>query len=180
MLETLNLILLAAITGLLWAMVSRQSRLEGRLARLDRLEEIRGTLNRIAEAGGDLELRRLEHVLIDIRDGQKRLEERLLQLAESAREDVRLEPSVATTREKERPSAATLSERVVNRLLAMGYERILVITPFEDLARMLEENGEGDVLVEARRAGALCKGRVAIRAGGIAAVELKGSHAMFP
>lgn len=181
MLETLNLILLTAITGLLWAMVSRQSRLESRLRHLDRLEEIRSTVQRISEAGGDLEWRRLEHVLIDIRDGQKRLEERLLQLAESAHQDLRLEPSVVPTKgEVERPSGAGLSERIVNRLLAMGYERIMVLTSLEELAEMLEEGGEGDVQVEARRAGAVCKGRVAIRGGAIAAVDLKGSHAMFP
>jgi hypothetical protein len=181
MLETLDLILLIAITGLLWTMVSRQSRLENRLAQLDRLDEIRGQISRIAEGSGDLELRRLEHVLIDIRDGQKRLEERLLQMAEVTHQEGGLDAmSTPSSREAERPTGAGLSERIVNRLLAMGYERIMVLTPFEELAGMLGESGEGDVQVEARRAGAVCKGRVAIRGGVIAAVELKGSHAMFP
>ena len=181
MLETLAIILLTAITGFLWAMVNRQSRLEGRLSRLDRLDEIRNQVTRIADAGGDLELRRLEHVLIDIRDGQKRLEERLLNLAETARKELNLEPdSSPVRRDPERPSGPNLSERIINRLLVMGYERIVLVTPFDELTAILEAGGDGEVLVEARRAGAVCKGRVVLRGASIAAVELKGTHAMFP
>lgn len=179
MIETLALILLATIAGLLWAMVSRQRTVESRLARLDRLDEIKRQVARIAEAGGDLELRRLEHVLIDIRDGQKRLEERLLQLAESPRGEGGPEAEGARAPgEPERQPPAHLSERITNRLLAMGYERIRVLTPLEELAALVE--GDGDVQVEARRAGAVCKGRVALRSGVISGVELKASHAMFP
>jgi hypothetical protein len=181
MLETLALILLAAITGLLWALVSRQRTVESRLGRLDRLDEIQRQVTRLADAGGDLELRRLEHVLIDIRDGQKRLEERLLQLAESARQQAAREPAEdPTRREPERNPGAHLSERILNRLLAMGYERIQLLASLEELAALVAEGGDGDVQVEARRAGAVCKGRVAIRRGSIAGVELTGSHAMFP
>lgn len=180
MLETLALILLATITVLLWALVSRLSRLESRLDPLRRLDEIKSQVVRLAEAGGDIELRRLEHVLIDIRDGQKRLEERLLQLAESPRSAEGDDAAPTRPRDLERPSAAGLSERITNRLLAMGYERIQVLTPFEELTRLQAEAGDGEVQVEARRAGAVCKGRVAVRKGVIAAVELKASHAMFP
>jgi len=181
MIETLALILLATIAGLLWAMVSRQRTFESRLARLDRLDEIKRQVARIAEAGGDLELRRLEHVLIDIRDGQKRLEERLLQLAESPRGEGGPEAeSARAPGEPERQPSVHLSERITNRLLAMGYERIRVLTPLEELAALVDEDGDGDVQVEARRAGAVCKGRVALRAGVISGVELKASHAMFP
>lgn len=181
MVETLNLILLATIAGLLWAMMSRQRIVESRLARLDRLDEIQRQVARIAEAGGDLELRRLEHVLIDIRDGQKRLEERLLQLAETSGKEAVLEPDAPRPRrELERNPGAKLSERITNRLLAMGYERIQLLAPLEELAELAEGEGDGDVQVEARRAGAVCKGRVAMRGGSIAGVELKASHAMFP
>lgn len=182
MTETLQLILLAAICGLLWTLVNRQRALEDVLTRLDRLEEIRAQVAKLAASGGDLDLRRLEHVLIDIRDGHKRLEERLLQLAEVAHSAPTMEvPMPSTAREPERKSGGALSERVVNRLLAMGYERIQVVTPIDELQAMLDgEEQAGDVLVEARRAGAACKGRVAIRAGSISGVELKSAHAMFP
>ncbi|MFT7667691.1 MAG: hypothetical protein ACI8X5_000374 [Planctomycetota bacterium] len=181
MLETLAIILLTAITAILWTMVNRQSRMESRLGRLDRLDEIRSQVTRIADAGGDLELRRLEHVLIDIRDGQKRFEERLLLQAESARQEAQLEPHLTpVTKDAERSSRSSLSERIHNRLLAMGYERIQLLTPFEELSEIVEQGGEGEVMAEARLAGAVCKGRIVIRGGTIAAVELKGSHAMFP
>jgi hypothetical protein len=184
MVETLTLILLATIACLLWAMMSRQRIVESRLQRLDRLEEIQRQVGRIAEAGGDLELRRLEHVLIDIRDGQKRLEERLLHLAEtSGKESVLESDSPHNRREPERNPGTHLSERITNRLLAMGYERIQLLSSLEELSELAMGEGEaedGDVQVEARRAGAVCKGRVAMRSGAIAGVELKASHGMFP
>jgi len=180
MLETLTLILLAVIAGLLWAIVARQRTMEDRLQRLDRLDDIKGHVARIADSGGELDLRRLEHVLIDMRDGQKRLEEKLLSLAEVARKEASRAPESVGTREPERPSVAALTERIHSRLLAMGYERIELITPFEELSELLEGGGDGEVVAEARRAGASCKGRVTLRGGAIANVDLSGSHAMFP
>jgi hypothetical protein len=181
MLDTLTLTLLITITGLLWVISNRLRSAGDRLGRLDRLDDIRTQVTRMAEAGGDLELRRLEHVLIDIRDGQKRLEERLLALAESARGLAEAEADGGVTPlPAARPSTTSLSERIHNRLLAMGYERILLTTSVEDLALLIEEGGNGDVCVEARMAGAVCKGRVSLREGTIAGVQLKGSHAMFP
>jgi hypothetical protein len=38
----------------------------------------------------------------------------------------------------------------------------------------------GDVLVEARREGALCKGRVRIRSGRIESVQLQPAFPIFP
>ncbi len=181
MTETLQLIFLAAICGFLWSMTSRLRALEELSGRLDRLDEIKNQLARLANTGGELDLRRLEHVLIDIRDGHKRLEDRLLQLAEAARDEARLEtPAPSSTREPERKSGSGLGERVVNRLLAMGYERIQLVTPVEEIQAFLDEGGEGEVLVEARRGGAVCKGRIVIRAGSIAGVEFKTAHSMFP
>lgn len=178
MLETLALIFLTAITGLLWVLVTRQRTVEDRLVRLDRLDEIRTHVARLADSGSELDLRRLEHVLIDIRDGQKRLEERLLLLAETG--STSREETVSISREPERSPGPGLSERIINRLLAMGYERIQVLTKAEEIAAFLAEGGEGDVLVQARRAGATCKGRVVVRGGTIAGVELKSAHGMFP
>ena len=188
MLETLALILLAVMAGLLWAIVARQRTMEDRLARLDRLDDIRAHVAKIADSGGklagergDIDLRRLEHVLIDMRDGQKRLEEKLLALAEVARKEATRAPeSAESVRAPERPTVAALTERVHNRLLAMGYERIEIVTPFEELSALLEAGGDGELVAEARRAGASCKGRIRLRGGAIAAVDLSGSHAMFP
>lgn len=180
MLETLAVILLVAMTILVWVLVQRQRVVEDRLTRLDRLDEIRTLLARIAESGGDLDLRRLEHVLIDIREGQKRLEQRLLQLAESASTSFQEERS-SGAREPERSPITSLTERVTNRLLAMGYERIQILSSTEEIAQLLDqEGGDGDLLVQARRAGATCKGRVAVNGGVIAGVELKSAHSMFP
>ena len=181
MTETLQLLFLAAISGLLWILVNRQRALEDVLARLDRLDEIRAQVGKLAASGGELDLRRLEHVLIDIRDGQKRLEERLLQLAETAHEASVLEPPTPShSPQPERKPGLGLSERIVNRLLAMGYERVQLLTTLEELQEFLARDGDGDVLVEARRAGAVCKGRVSVRGGSIAGVELKSAHSMFP
>ena len=179
MLETLSLILLITIAGLLWVICNRLRSSEDRLGRLDRLDDIRSQVTRMAEAGSDLELRRLEHVLIDIRDGHKRLEEKLLILAESNRSQAQSGPQPSTPL-AELPGSTSLSERIHNRLLAMGYERIQLVTPVEELSALLEAGGDGDVAVEARRAGAVCKGRVSLLQGTIAGVELKANHAMFP
>lgn len=180
--NTIVLILLVTITGLLWVLVQRQRVIEDRLTRLDRLAEIRTLLAKMAESGGDLDLRRLEHVLIDMREGQKRLEQRLLQLAESASSASSFaESSAPGARERERSSISSLTERVTNRLLAMGYERIQILSSTEELAQLLDpEASDGDLLVQARRAGATCKGRVSIHGGVISGVELKSAHAMFP
>jgi len=180
MIDTLNLILLALIAGLLWALVTRQRALDERLARLDRLDDIRAAVQRMAGSGEALDLRRLEHVLIDMRDGQKRLEERLVGLAEVSRKEASRDPGSAEPRGPERPTAAGLVERVHGRLMAMGYERIELLTGSEEIAALLAAGGDGEVRVEARRDGASCKGRVRLAAGVIAAVELQASHAMFP
>lgn len=181
MTETIQLLFLAAISWLLWTLVNRQRALDEVVTRLAKLEEIRAQVARLAESSGGLDPRRLEHVLIDIRDGQKRLEERLIQFAEAAGEAAAT-PEVApsTGAEGERRSSVGLAERITNRLLAMGYERIQLVTSLEELQEMLDRGEASDVLVEARKAGATCKGRVTIEGGRIAGVELKSAHAMFP
>lgn len=177
--ETVQLILLTVMTGLLWLLVSRQRGLEQRLKGLERLDEIKKHVAKLSDSGAGLDLRRLEHVLIDIRDGQKRLSERLLQLAESAhREGVTETEIIPAAREPERHAGSSLGERITNRLLAMGYERIQLLSSTAELAELIDEDGE--VGVEARRDGAACKGRISIRGGTIADVELKSTHTMFP
>jgi hypothetical protein len=167
--------LLAAATGALWLLVVRLRRVEGRLAHLDRLEEIHGSLKRFEEDRGALDVRRLEHVLIDIRDGQKRVEDRTLAVLESARGSGRspgaLEPVSAG-------SGSALADRIVTRLIALGYERVQLVTPVAKIAEMLES--EGEVAVEARRDGAACKGRILVRRGAIADVQIQAAYSVFP
>ena len=73
---------------------------------------------------------------------------------------------------------ASLSERVMSRLLAMGFERIEVLTSHEDLDAIGE--GDGDVLVEARKGGAMHKGRAIVKAGSISDVRLRSAYESFP
>jgi hypothetical protein len=180
MTETLQLLFLAIICGFLWSLSSRQRVLDKVLARLDGLAEIQSQIASLAASGSELDLRRLEHVLIDIREGHKRLEERLLQIAETSHHSASGETPEPAAGDPRRSAGSGLSERVMNRLLAMGYERIQILTTIEEIDALSAPSREGELLVEARRAGAVCKGRVAIRAGSIVAVELKSAHAMFP
>lgn len=167
LLAEIAIALLAAVAVvLLWMLLARARTIEARLRELERLEPIQSGLTKLGQAREGLDLRRLEHVLIDMRDGQKRLEQRLMQLAESG------------APEAERKAVAPIAERIVNRLLAMGCERIQIVTPGDELPD--PGCGSGEVLVEARRAGAGCKGRVIVRDGTIAAIDLKSTHSMFP
>jgi len=161
--------------GALYALVGRLRRVESELAGLAALDEILTTLRRLAESHGDLDLRRLEHVLIDIRDGQRRVEDGVLRVLESARAD--REHAAAGSAVVERPEVG-LFERVVNRLLALGYGRVQLVTGNAELEAMAASDGE--ILVEARRDGASCKGRVLVRGGAITEVELKPAYTIFP
>jgi hypothetical protein len=84
--------------------------------------------------------------------------------------------------ERVQGAPANLGERVVNRLLALGYERVRLITSPEDLAALAAEprGGNGEITVEARRDGALCKGRVLLRSGALTEVEIRPSYSVFP
>ena len=70
-----------------------------------------------------------------------------------------------------------LAERVTDRLLALGYDRIEFITAPEELEL---DGGEGEVRIEARRGGAPHKGRVTVRDGKIVDVQLRSSYEIFP
>jgi len=170
-----SVVLLAASAVGLWLVLARLRRLESKIAGLGRLEGIHGTLERMQEARGELDLRRIEHVLIDIRDGQKRVEDRMLAVLERSA-GVRgggsaLEPVSAG-------SAEALADRIVTRLLALGYERVHLVTPSEEIGEMIA--GEGAVTVEARREGTACKGRIVVRRGAIVDVQLQSAYTAFP
>jgi hypothetical protein len=70
-----------------------------------------------------------------------------------------------------------LADRVVSRLLALGYERITFVTPPAELDA---GRSELDIVVEARRDGAACKGRVLVRGGRIHDIQIQSAYAAFP
>ena len=154
-----------------WAVARRLDRLRGALGALGTLEELQRTLARWLGERDDLDLRRIEHLLIDLRDGSRRLEELLLRHEERRVGGPSGEALVAL-------SGAGLGERVVTRLVALGYERIELVTPHQELEAF--GSAGGDILVEARREGVLCKGRVRIRGGHIEAVQLQPAFPIFP
>ncbi len=114
--------------------------------------------------GQALDLRRIEHLLVDIRDGNKRLEERWTLAMEAP--------------DLDKGGSLPLGERVRIRLLSLGFERIEILTPTEYHSGLLE--GGGEILVEARRGGASYKGKVRIEDGMLMDVNLRPSHTMFP
>jgi len=161
--------------GAAWSLVARVRELGARAAPLDHLETLARDVRKLTEERGDLDLRRIEHVLIELRDSQKRLEDALLRHAEATREAlVRGDGTAALAA----PAGDGLGERAVNRLLAMGYERIQLVTRHEKLLELVARDGE--ILVEAQKAGVLHKGRVLVRSGRIANVELHPAYSIFP
>lgn len=169
------LVAVVASTALLYSQIARQAAAQ-RTGNADaQLAEIAALLKTLANAQTGLDLRRLEHVLIDIRDGQKRVEDRLLATLEArsggAASRTALEPVGSAV-------ATALPERIVTRLLALGYERIQFVTPLADVQKLSAMDGE--VLVEARRDGAACKGRVILRGGTIADLQIQSAYSIFP
>ena len=179
---------MVVLIALLAALLVRARQSEASLRKLDGLADLHSAMKRAGESRDALDLRRVEHVLIDIRDGQKRLEERLFALVE-ARHRRSSQTSSSSARESKGGSGRTngssppisgaaLSDRIVDRLLALGYERVEIITPLDKLEVLAREGGEAQV--EARRDGALHKGRAIVRAGTIADVQLRASYEIFP
>ncbi|MAF64662.1 MAG: hypothetical protein CMJ84_03240 [Planctomycetes bacterium] len=165
-----GLLILGVVACALGAVVVWRLRLlDERLEVLEAIEPVGEDLERVAAVAESLDLGRLEHLLSELRDSQKRLNERLLFLAEE-----RGRPGEVAA---ETTQPVPLGERITNRLLAMGFEGIQLLggpEALEDCA------AEADVVVEARRGGAFCKGRVRVRDGVIAQVDLRTAHSMFP
>lgn len=156
-----------------WLLHTRLRELARLAERLSALEPIQTTLARVAREREDLDLRRIEHVLIEIRDGQRRLEDSLLRASQVAYHGEAARGAPAA-------DGAGLSERIVQRLIAHGYEHVQVVPTLEELAKLFEGGGSHEVLVEARRAGVQCKGRVLVRDGVVVEVEVKPAYSMFP
>jgi len=165
-----GLVVLVACAAGLWTLVARLRKLTDYARRLDAIEDVRDQLGRLVGGTEALDLRRIEHVLVDLRDAQRRLEDALLRAVERAPRE--------NGGTGEVPPAGALGERVVNRLLSLGYERVHLVTESAELDEL--ERGDGEVLVEAHRQGALCKGRVLVRAGRITEVLVKPSYSAFP
>ena len=155
-LELLAILLVAGILLGLGVLLVRLGALGKRLEALDRLGSIDASLKSIGESQDQLELRRLEHLLVDIRDGQKRADQRLAQALEAREQAVAPESGVSTP----------------------GYERIEILTPAEEFEALLA--GDGEVRVEARRGGSAYKGRVKVQAGLIIEVQLRPPFSIFP
>jgi len=124
----------AAATVGVWTIVARLRDLHEDGRRLEVLEEIDAKLGKLVAERDDLDLRRIEHVLLDLRDTQKRLEDAILRTVESghAAGDPGTRALVPAGSQGQH-SALSLGERVINRLLAMGYERVQIITRAEKL-----------------------------------------------
>ena len=180
------LALSAGLLGLVGALVYLVARVLARLAALERslsalgaLESTARSVEKLAGRETELDLRRLEHVLIDLRDGQRRTEDRLLSLLENGRAGGMANSAGGSqSAALSGASGPELQERILTRLLALGYERIVFITSAPEIAAL--PNLEGHVLVEARRDGVACKGRVILRAGSIHDVQLQSAFAAFP
>lgn len=167
------LIGLVAAAGV-WTLVLKLTDVRRETERLRILADVLASLEKLVADRDDLDLRRIEHVLIDVRDGSRRLEDALLRFVESARNGTaapgtELVPFVRQD---------GLGERVTNRLLALGYERVQIVTRTEKLHELGAKDGE--VLVEARRSGVLHKGRILIRGGQLADVEMNPAYSIFP
>lgn len=163
-----------AIAIAVWQLVARAREAEKQLARLEELAALRAEVERLARQGPELDLRRIEHVLLDLRDLTRRTEERMLALLESSR--ARGPESTLPVAAAQSP--AELSERVLARLVTLGYERARLVTPLAELAPLLA--GEGSLRVEARRDGVACKGHVRVRAGTLLDVEMQAAYSTFP
>ena len=171
--------LLGVIAGLVYLLWVRFTRLDvGRP--LESLPRIESALGELASRHADLDLRRLEHVLIDVRDGQRRLEARLLSVVESLQMS---RDGLAPAGQKAggssgAPLRTALVDRITSRLLALGFERVELLTPAATIEKLAREGG--DVRVEARRDGVPHKGRVRVRGGAVADVELRAAYPTFP
>lgn len=152
--------------GLARAAAKRDERVDAALG------ELAKALAATRDEARELDLRRVEHALLDLRDLARRVEDRIL-VADEAQRKERISPATLQTQD-----GGTLADRVITRLLALGYDRITFVTPPDELARHAQ--GDVDVVVEARRDGAACKGRVLVRAGRIHDIQIQSAYAAFP
>jgi hypothetical protein len=167
------LLTLAATAAGVFALLAVAREVREGLRRLDGLAEIDHKVGRLVADRDDLDLRRIEHLLLDLRDTQQRLEDALLRTVEQSRGASADAQALVVP-----PRPESVGERVVNRMLALGYAQVEIITRHEKLAEVAQQGGE--VLVEAKREGVLHKGRVIFRSGRLTEVEMRPGYAIFP
>lgn len=142
------------------------------------LAELEERSKRLQAERADIDARRTEHVLIDIRDGLKGLEDAVIQAA--SRPVVVERPAEPSgSHEVPAPDPADLVlERVQNRLAALGYDRVQIVGERElfEMAAV----GRTEIPLEARRAGVLHKGRAVVEKGRIVDVRMDPPYALFP
>ncbi|MEY2805919.1 MAG: hypothetical protein ACK57N_12105 [Planctomycetia bacterium] len=167
--------IVAAVAAAVAAFVV-QARAKEASARLERLEasmlEVAKALSASRDQSRELDLRRVEHALLDLRDLARRVEDRVVVADESRRREELLPQAGVPA-----SLGGGLADRVVSRLLALGYERITFVTPPAELDA---GRSELDIVVEARRDGAACKGRVLVRGGRIHDIQIQSAYAAFP
>jgi len=163
----------AAIIGvaLLYLLYSRAVRMDERLKDLEGLARLEESLGELKEGASGVDLERVEHLLEDLRDANRRIGRQLIDLTEQSV----TEPD---PHEPNRPVGPLLGERITNRLIVLGCERIELLIGAGDLERIAAEGGE--VGFEARRDGAMAKGRVEVSDGRLVNVDISTSHQMFP
>jgi hypothetical protein len=179
----LAVVLAGAIAFGVWGILARLDKFDALTQKLEALEQIRSALQALAKERSDLDLRRIEHVLIEMRDGQRRLEDAILRATQNA-----LQSALQATRSgaHDDPGAAALAnpddpaQRILARVLAQGFERVQIVPDSAEIQRLIAAGGLQEVLVEARRNGVLCKGRVLLRDGAVTDVELTPAYTMFP
>jgi len=155
-----------------WALVVRVREVREEAKRLVLLEDVERSVGRLVAEREDLDVRRLEHVLIDLRDGQRRLEDALLRVVERERGSEPVARDLLAA-----PAAESIAERLTNRLLALGFSEVHLVTRTEELPELLDE---GEVVLEAKRDGVLYKGRAVLAAGRIADVDMSPAFSIFP
>jgi hypothetical protein len=171
-----SLVALTVVATGVWALVYHVRRLREDAQRLSVLDELDQKLGRLVRERDDLDLRRIEHVLIDVRDGHRRLEDALLRVAQLGQGTG--SGAAPTTDLVAGPSNESIGERVGNRFLALGYEQVQIVTRTEKLAELVRKDGE--VLIEARKDGVLYKGRAILRGGSLVDVEMNPAYSIFP
>ena len=163
----------AALAGvaLLYLLYGRIVRMDERLKELEGLARLEESLKELREGAQGVDLERVEHLLEDLRDANRRIGRQLIDLNEQR-------VSEAPREEGARPAGPLLAERITNRLIVLGCERIELLVGAGDLERVAAEGGE--VGFEARRDGAMAKGRVEVADGRLVNVDISTSHQMFP
>lgn len=182
--------LIGACAVALWVAVARLNEIERRLRKLDPGDSA-ARASRDDAGRGETDLRRVEASLLELREQAQRLQEAFAMRTEAAgaRRASGAERSKAGPQPSTDGAAASealaidgapvdLAERASQRLNALGFERIVIVTPPAQFAAILEQGGE--LLVEARRDGAPCKGRVLVRGGAVADVSMQSAYVTFP